>query len=250
MAVSGHGERVSDRSLPAPESRGLSAIPVRPVEQGLLGGQVGDDLRQLIIGGYLEPGTHLVEGALAERFDVSRGPVRDALRQLEAEGLVESRRRGVFVKGFTGEDLAELYSLREALESLALSLAIGRPGTDWGLAEAAIARMAAAAELRDPGALAMADLEFHSELYRLSGHSRVWKVWEQFRPTMKAVFSVGNSPDRDLAGLAEAHGLILDHARRGDTEKAQELLAEHHRHGLEQRMRDLPSVRRASRQER
>lgn len=249
MAALGRGEPLIER-VRATETRGLSAIPARPVEQGLLGGQVGDDLRRLIIGGQLEPGTHLVEGALAERFDVSRGPVRDALRQLEAEGLVESRRRGVFVKGFTRDDLAELYSLREAIESLALSLAIGREDTDWSAAEAAVIRMTEAAQGRDLEELAMADLDFHTELYKLSGHSRVWKIWEQFRPTMKAVFSVGNSPDRDLVGLARTHERILEEARRGNAAQAQELLTRHNRDGLEQRMRELPSVRRTGTQDR
>src|SRR5690606_30995658 len=81
------------------EPRGISAIPVTPVTHGSLGAEVAQTLRRLIISGQLAPGTHLVEAALAERFEVSRGPIRDALRVVEAEGLVESRRRGVFVIG-------------------------------------------------------------------------------------------------------------------------------------------------------
>jgi transcriptional regulator of heat shock response len=72
---------------------------VSPVHRPPRGEQLLDQVRALIVRGELEPGTHLVEGWMAERFGVSRGPVRDALRQLELEGLVDTRRRGVFVRG-------------------------------------------------------------------------------------------------------------------------------------------------------
>ena len=80
-------------------------------------------LRRAIIGGELEPGTHLVESALSERFGVSRAPIRDALKELEGEGLLEPRRRGVYVKALTGEDVWELHNLRQTLEVAALELA-------------------------------------------------------------------------------------------------------------------------------
>src|SRR5437764_11130394 len=91
-----------------------------PVHKAALGTQLVEQLRALVLSDELVPGTHLVEGRLAEDFGVSRGPVRDALRQLEVEGLVETRKRGVFVRGLSDDDLRELYSLRGALEGLAI----------------------------------------------------------------------------------------------------------------------------------
>ncbi|MGI5285712.1 GntR family transcriptional regulator [Nonomuraea polychroma] len=97
-----------------------------PLRNPPLGDQLLAQLRSLIVRGELSVGTHLVEGRIAERFGVSRGPVRDALRQLEIEGLVETRERGVFVRGLSDHDLVELYSLPGALEGLAIQEAIAR----------------------------------------------------------------------------------------------------------------------------
>ena len=77
----------------------------RPKRAPALGEQLAEVLRDQIIRRGLQPGTHLVEDALAAQYDVSRGPVRDALRQLESQGLVEARRRGYFVIGLTQEEI-------------------------------------------------------------------------------------------------------------------------------------------------
>src|SRR5699024_11457591 len=87
-------------------------------------------LRDQIIRRTLANGTHLVEDALAAEYGVSRGPVRDALRQLESQGLVESRRRGYFVVGLTQEDIDDLYELREAIELAAVSNAMARASAE------------------------------------------------------------------------------------------------------------------------
>jgi GntR family transcriptional regulator of gluconate operon len=84
----------------------MSSMPIRSVA---LGEQLAALLRARVVRGELEPGTHLVEDAVAADHGVSRGPVRDAFRMLLAEGLLESRRRGFFVKAFTQRDVAELY---------------------------------------------------------------------------------------------------------------------------------------------
>lgn len=201
---------------------------VSPLRQESLGDRVAHELRVLVISGGLKPGTHLVEGRLAEQFDVSRGPVRDALRSLEAEGLVESRRRGVFVKGLSAQDVEELYSLRESLESLALRLAMERAGdADWNTAARHLAAMRAAARNGEPNEFARADLEFHAQFYELSGHWRLRTVWEQYRPTFSVMLGVTNAQDRDLRPSAEAHADLLAAIRAGDRERTGTLLAEH-----------------------
>jgi GntR family transcriptional regulator, gluconate operon transcriptional repressor len=214
--------------------------------QRSLGERVAHELRVRIIGGDLRPGTHLVEDSLAEQFDVSRGPIRDALRQLEAEGLLESRRRGVSVIGLTEDDVDELYTLRQSLETLALSITMRRVGPeDWSKAESCVEAMIAAADRRDPHAFAQADLEFHSEFYRLSGHRRLVAVWEQYRPTFSVVLDVTNTQDIDLHPAAEAHSELLRAARSGRTEDAVGTL-EAHLLGARERLR---SALRAARKE-
>ncbi len=97
----------------------MSGISIRR-EQASLSGQIAESLRRAIIAGELEPGSRLVERDLCERFEVSRGPVREALRQLSAEGLVRHEpHRGPTVESVSEQDVRDLYRVRGSLEGLA-----------------------------------------------------------------------------------------------------------------------------------
>ncbi|MFC7625698.1 GntR family transcriptional regulator [Microlunatus sp. GCM10028923] len=202
-----------------------------------LGVHVTDRLRREIVSGQIPAGTHLVEGRLSELFGVSRGPVRDSLRQLEAEGLVEARRRGVYVRGMSLEDIDELYSLRTMLEREALQLAMGRETTDWSEARRSLEEMTEAAERGDVEAFAHADLEFHTAFYRSAGHRRLGNVWAQYKPTFAAMLSVTNAQDaRDLRPTLSDHVQLLDALAAKDHTTVLDLLADHIE-GSRQRMR-------------
>ncbi|MFH8572649.1 GntR family transcriptional regulator [Streptomyces sp. NPDC017993] len=206
----------------------MDQLAVRQVRQLPLGERVAHQLRVLIVSGQLDPGTHLVEGALADRFDVSRGPIRDALRLLEAEGLVESRRRGVYVTGLDEDDIDELFTLRESLERLAITRAIDRAGkNETDALEPLVTAMMEAADKGDPTAFAQADLEFHSTFYALAGHRRLTAVWEQYRPVFAVILDVTNTQDRDLRPAAEAHADLLRAIRSRDVTEATSLLSSH-----------------------
>jgi GntR family transcriptional regulator, gluconate operon transcriptional repressor len=200
-------------------------LSVRPAPA--LGQHVVDHLRRLIITGELRRGTHLVESQLSKMFDVSRGPVRDALRQLETEGLVESRRRGVFVIGLTLDDIEELYLLRRLLELQAVRLCMDAGSTDYAAASAALDRMRAAAEAQDPTAFATADLDFHSAFYEASGHRRLDAIWQQYRPTFAGMLAVTNAEDQDLAPTFDDHAALLQAVRADDSSRALALVEEH-----------------------
>src|ERR1700733_13551757 len=91
-----------------------------PVPRSTLRAHVAERLRAAILGGDIAPGTPLVETALSERFDVSRGPLREALRQLIEEGLVVTvPYTGTHVAPLSVEDVREIYSLRTVLEAFA-----------------------------------------------------------------------------------------------------------------------------------
>lgn len=192
-----------------------------------LGRHVVDHLRRMIIMGKLRPGTHLVESLLSKTFDVSRGPVRDALRQLEIEGLIESRRRGAFVIGLTAGDIDELYQLRGILESHAVQLCITGESRDFRDIRGNLERMAAAAAQHDPASFAEADLDFHSALYRCSGSRRLDNVWQQYRPTFADMLAVTNAEDRDLAPTHQDHVELFEAIVAEDTQQALDLLREH-----------------------
>lgn len=194
-----------------------------------LGAQVARALRQRIVRGELAPGTRITEEALAEEFDVSRGPIRDALTQLSFENLVEVQRpRGVYITGLTKDDVDQLYSLRGALEQLALSRAMRvDDASRWAPMAAAVGRMGAAADAGDHAAFVTADLDFHSQIYALADHPRLEGAWSQYLPTFAALLEVTINHDEDLHESSGDHFTLMDVMRTGTPEKASSVLAAH-----------------------
>lgn len=194
-----------------------------------LGAQVARVLRQRIVRGELAPGERITEEALAEEFSVSRGPVRDALTQLSFEKLVEVQRpRGVYIVGLTHDDVDQLYSLRGALEQLALSRAMRvEDDSRWTAMAAAVGRMGEAADAGDHAAFVVADLEFHSQIYALADHPRLEGAWNQYLPTFTALLEVTINHDEDLHESSGDHVKLMDVMRSGKPAQAAKVLSEH-----------------------
>lgn len=191
-----------------------------------LGEQISQRLRIDIISGAIPDGTHLAEDNIAARFDVSRGPVRDALRQLESEGLVENRRKRLFVKFLGLPDIEELYSLRENLESMALRLAVENASArGWDAVQKLVDTMADAAKVGDHERFDQADMEFHTSFYRLSGHRRLAEAWRPYQRTFEVLLEMSNTPDMEAAVID--HQEFLDIVRTGDADAAVRRLHNH-----------------------
>jgi GntR family transcriptional regulator of gluconate operon len=202
-----------------------------------IGEQISHSLRVDIISGAIGDGTHLAEDNLASRFGVSRGPIRDALRQLESEGLVQSRRKRVYVSFRGLPDIEELYSLRENLESMALRLAIARTDSaGWDAVQELVDAMAAAAESDNPEAFDHADMEFHTSFYRLSEHRRLAEAWRPYQRTFEVLLDMSNTADMPAAVVD--HQEFLDIVRAGDADAAVERLRDHLRRA-KGRIRDV-----------
>ncbi|MGX1561333.1 GntR family transcriptional regulator [Streptomyces sp. NPDC055506] len=142
--------------------------------------RVTADLRQEIIAGSLRPGDRLVERELAERFGVSRVPVREAIRALVAEGFVhfETPRRTV-VRRLTPTDVKELFELREALEVYAAGLAASR-ATPEDLAEVQelLDRAAAATRAEDAEVITDVNSRLHDRIVAMAGNSLLTEALE------------------------------------------------------------------------
>ncbi|WP_156753682.1 GntR family transcriptional regulator [Actinokineospora pegani] len=151
-----------------------------PARRRGLADEVADRLREGIFAGVYEPGRQLREVELSAALDVSRGPVREALRLLEREGLVRcSWHRGATVTTLSPADIVELDSLRGALEELAVREAV-RNATDDDLAAVA----AAAEAMRrapDPREVARHDIAFHDAVFAASHHRRLVEAWQGIR---------------------------------------------------------------------
>ncbi len=191
--------------------------------------RVHDFLRQEILANRLPPGTELGEVALAESLGVSRGPVREALGRLATEGLVTVRpRRGAVVSSLSKQEFLEAYQVREALEMLAIRLAVPRMTPQLlEQAERLVAEMQACAARDDVDGFFAANAAFHETFVDASGNSRLRETYRQL------VEQMGRYRRRSLAlrgslrrSIAE-HRTILRAVKSGDAERAAHLLSEH-----------------------
>jgi DNA-binding GntR family transcriptional regulator len=133
--------------------------------------RVQEQLRELIVARALAPGDHLVEGELAERLGVSRGPVREALQALHREGWVDLHSgRGAFVHKPSDSEVDEIFAVRAALESEAAALAAARiGGTEMQHLRDLCARGKNAVNDGDDSAAVAANSQFHASIAQYSG---------------------------------------------------------------------------------
>ncbi len=151
-----------------------------------LGGVLAEELERMIMAGEIRPGERINEQQLALRFNVSRGPVREAVRALEGGGLVEaSPNRGVFVRRLTVDEVRELYDIRAALFGLAGKLMAERATPDEvARLEAQLAGMERAAESRDFDAYYPLNLAFHGFIVDGSGNRTLANQYRAFVKTL------------------------------------------------------------------
>lgn len=200
----------------------------RPTRAPALGDQLAGVLRDQIVRRQLVPDTHLVEDALAAEYDVSRGPVRDALRQLESQGLVESRRRGFFVVGLSRSDIDDLYELRESIELVTVTRAVAQVTPEQlQLGREIVADMLECADRSAADGFAEADMRFHALLYRMGGNRRLQDVWEAYEPVFASLIQLTVEEDVDLHPSALDHGRLLDLIEAGDAAELRAELKEH-----------------------
>ena len=187
-----------------------------------------NDLRRAIVSGELQPGRRLPIEELASALDVSPMPVREALRRLEAVGLVEHvPHRGARVSVPSAEDLADLVRARLALEPLATSLAATRFGEDARKAESALRAYHEAAEDGDvPGAFA-ADFDFHFTIYRSAGSPWLMRLINPLWESSERYRRAGAPGTYEFAEREEEHRAILDAVAAHDGPRATEAMRSH-----------------------
>ena len=182
-----------------------------------LGAQVAHQLRLAILSGDLGEDHHLVESQLAEFYGVSRGPVRDALKDLERDGLIYSARQGYRVAELSPGDIEEIYTIRFMIERTAIEATVGT-GQRWEQLEGICAAMREAAERRDQREFSRQDLAFHRHFCEVGGGKRLRAMWGLFEPTMAALFELNPSPVGDLVASAEEHVRLCRSLQEGTDE--------------------------------
>lgn len=201
----------------------------QPVEEKSLRDRVVANIRKAIEAGALKPGNRLVEADIAAQMGISRAPVREAIRLLEQEGFVTSiPRKGSFVVELTRQDIEEIYSLRSALEALAVKLAIQRMTSgDIDELEMLIDKMRKAVDEHDLPQLVESDLAFHERLICLSGNARLIRTWRRMNTQLRLFLVIKDQLYENWRDVVDTHPPVLEAIRAGDVNLAQHEMSEH-----------------------
>jgi DNA-binding GntR family transcriptional regulator len=188
-----------------------------------------DRLRRDILSGRTDPGERLVEEQLTRRLGISRAPLREAMRLLAQQGLVEHiPRRGARVATLSDADVRELYEVRDVLERHAVASAPPRP--DLTALRAALEVMRKATEAGDRLELANAHRRFHAEVVALGGNRQLTGLYESVLVRIQLYMAVNMRREAEQARAEDGvhrHERLFEAVEQGDAEGVLTALAAH-----------------------
>jgi DNA-binding GntR family transcriptional regulator len=203
-------------------------VAPRTLSRSVLADQVKEWILEGILGGQYPPESRIVETQVARELGTSQAPVREALRGLEALGVVEiTPFRGARVRRPTRREILEAYVVRSTLEALAARLAVPRM-TDADLDDLStnLEAMRAAARDDDGHGVAEADARFHARIVELADNGTLEKVWRSLEPFSRTYLTLV-VPGADPRWSADLHGPIVEALRRRDPDAVVEALRRH-----------------------
>ena len=181
-------------------------------KRALLPEAIADSVAEAIATRHLQPGERIVETALADKYSVSRVPVREALKILATQGILTGGgHRGYRAASFSAEKVAQVFEVRLQLEKILLRDAI----TNWRAGkhdpsqlDEAIAQMRAAAQANDLRAMLRADLEFHRTISRAADNEIVGALWDAIARHVLIIFNLARHQDVDLVVPVRQHSKL------------------------------------------
>jgi DNA-binding GntR family transcriptional regulator len=203
----------------------LNSVDPRTLQEQAL-----EALRAAITSGQYRPGDHLGEVELAKHLGVSRGTVRQALWQLQKEGLVTAGNRSMLrVNGLTSGEVRELFRVRAALEGLAVRQLMGSPDVDTsvGRLREALSRLADADADMHLADQVEADISFHLQLCRLSGNSMLVESWRFLEGRIRVVIMSAGPEQAPTMMTRNRHKPIIDAIESADSSIAVAVVNEH-----------------------
>jgi DNA-binding GntR family transcriptional regulator len=186
-----------------------SSLKTTGMERRCLRDSIRDTIAHRIIEGRYAPGERLLELRLAEEFKVSQSPVREALRELEAVGLVETKRYcGTRVRAPQAVELSESYQLRAILEERAARMAVPLSPTALGQMEACLEGMKQCARQNDAEAYIRQAVEFHRIILESCGNRLFLQTWNLMMVDVRAQIAISLMVP-ELSRFVEVHEAIL-----------------------------------------
>jgi DNA-binding GntR family transcriptional regulator len=191
--------------------------------------QVANAIEEEIVLGWLQPRERLIEEDLASRFDVKRHVVREAIAELERMGLVERvQNKGAAVRMLSPSEVRQIYSVREALETLAARQIPLPPSPETIAALTAIQdEHAAAIERGDSRAALRANMAFHSTLFSACGNPHLVEIIQNLAQKVHGARSYTAASPVHLARARDDHWAMIDAIKASDREKLVQLCREH-----------------------
>lgn len=191
--------------------------------------QALQEIREAIRKGKLKPGDRLIETQLAEEMHISRFPIREALRYLEKEGLVETKPfKGTYVTQLTERDMEELYSLRSAIEAFAIRILIKHIDAEKiKKLESIFQSMQQASKTEDLDKLISEDFRFHQTICELSDHRKLLEVWLTLENQLRVFLTIEKQLFGDSAEFVKSHIPILEAIQERKIRLAQKAIRDH-----------------------
>ncbi len=217
---------------------------IRPLADSTLRGRTVDQIKMLIVSGELRPGARLTEVKLASALGISRGPLREAIRELTDIGLLISKPyKGLFVRDITRRNLSEIYSLRTVLEQFAFHQCWSKRSAasmaDLRRRNEALSKTID--ENSDPYEAILRELDLHSWCYELSDHQLLQQSWNRMKPNLQFYFALHQQAHGRKGPLRQAHDTYIELACGDDMDAMIEHLCDHMRQGLETTMSFITS---------
>ena len=209
--------------------------------------QLAESLRQAILDGQLAPGTRLVEQELAEQFDISRGPIREAIRILAAEGLAELRKnKGAVVVSPTMDDVLEVYAIRMTLGAIAidqLARQAAHDQLDLSKVTELLDLMSDRKIRQNNTQMVETDLRFQNELVALSELPRISAAMEKSSLDIRVFVRLLNIQydEVDHTNLIDRHTNLLAKIIKGNSDEAIQLWLAHIRKSVAEFTKDMSS---------
>lgn len=217
----------------APSDLSAPELGLAPVPKATLRAHIAERLRAAILAGDIAPGAPLTETALSARFDVSRGPLREAMRQLVEDGLlVTVPYTGTHVASLSVEDVREIYSLRTALEIFAFEQVWDRRDDRFRHElhrrnEALLASIDAG----DDRASISTELELHGVVFEASGHKLLQRAWYGLRGRLQLYWAAHHRAHGRRGPRRDSHDSYIEAALGGDLDALRREIADHMRRG-------------------
>lgn len=190
---------------------------------------VYDYLREALVDGLIKPGERIVERNYAEKFNVSRTPIREVLRKLEMEGFVEYiPRRGIVAKGLNPDEIEEVYAIRISLERLAIRTAVGKiSSAQLNKVKKVHERTLAANEIDDVVTVVMYMRKFDDLLFEAANMPKLQKMITGLQESLRSYrkINLSGGSRRNLA--IEEHGEILKAVINKNADLAEQLVIAH-----------------------